>query len=119
MTLSQVDVESGVVVVTLGLEWTNADVVALVDTIGTLIRGDNGVRRVLVRIEGETPGPSCTWSACSIERRATVAASTWSSRLRRSRRSLSLSPVGPSLVRNTFSVGPTPFALLSYVARPR
>jgi hypothetical protein len=55
MTLSQVDVESGVVVVTLGLEWTNADVVALVDTIGTLIRGDNGVRRVLVRIEGETP----------------------------------------------------------------
>jgi len=55
MTLSQVDVESGVVVVALGLEWTNADVVALVDTIGTLIRGDNGVRRVLVRIEGETP----------------------------------------------------------------
>jgi hypothetical protein len=55
MTLSQVHVESGVVVVTLGEEWTNADVVALVDTIGSLIRGDNGVRRVLVRIEGETP----------------------------------------------------------------
>lgn len=55
MTLSQVHVESGVVVVTLGEEWTNADVVALVDTIGSLIRGDNGVRRVLVRIQGETP----------------------------------------------------------------
>jgi hypothetical protein len=55
MTLSQVHVESGVVVVTLGEEWTNADVVALVDTIGSLIRGDNSVRRVLVRIEGETP----------------------------------------------------------------
>lgn len=55
MTVSQVHVESGVVVVTLEDEWTNADVITLVDAIGSLIRGDTGVQRVLVRVDGETP----------------------------------------------------------------
>jgi hypothetical protein len=55
MTLSQVHVESGVVVVTLEDEWTSADIVAFVDMIGTLIHDDNGVQRVLVRVEGEMP----------------------------------------------------------------
>lgn len=55
MTLSQLHVESGVVVVTLEDEWTNADGIAFVDAVSTLIRGDNGVQRVLVRVEGEIP----------------------------------------------------------------
>jgi hypothetical protein len=55
MSLSQVHVESGVVMVTLEDEWTNADVITLVDAIGSLIRGDTGVERVLVRVDGETP----------------------------------------------------------------
>jgi hypothetical protein len=55
MTLSQVHLESGVVVVTLEDEWTNADVITLVDAVGSLIRGDTSVQRVLVRVDGETP----------------------------------------------------------------
>jgi hypothetical protein len=55
MSITQIQVESGVVVVALQDGWTIADVIAFVDEVSTLIRSSNGVRRVLVRVEGQVP----------------------------------------------------------------